>query len=255
MKNLFLVTFAWLMMIAIIGSVIYSMLFLGQMYVPHDETFQYFWCCFTAAVLIPAYKGIYYIHSLWLKMLKEYRASSYREEEVKEIPFFQEVTNRVDEVHPLMQKKERRIAPREELTETLRKIRSEANSKLSQLRTEDIANTKKDSHYFVSKYTSEKNILVDTIFEGEQEAAPERAVVEKSEEVLQPVSSTPVSDKEEQGEAYPVEEKSSKAQNLRAVMDTEGKKAPARKPRKQTGKKAGKRGTQTSKGGTHKKKE
>ena len=43
MKNLFLVTFAWLMMIAIIGSVIYSMLFLGQMYVPHDETFQYFW--------------------------------------------------------------------------------------------------------------------------------------------------------------------------------------------------------------------
>ena len=154
-----------------------------------------------------------------------------------------------------MQKKERRIAPREELTETLRKIRSEANSKLSQLRTEDIANTKKDSHYFVSKYTSEKNILVDTIFEGEQEGAPERAVVEKSEEVLQPVSSTPVSDKEEQEEAYPVEEKSSKAQNLRAVMDTEGKKAPARKPRKQTGKKAGKRGTQTSKGGTHKKKE
>ena len=255
MKNLFLVTFAWLMMIAIIGSVIYSMLFLGQMYVPHDETFQYFWCCFTAAVLIPAYKGIYYIHSLWLKMLKEYRESSYREEEVKEIPFFQEVTNRVDEVHPLMQKKERRIAPREELTETLRKIRSEANSKLSQLRTEDIANTKKDSHYFVSKYTSEKNILVDTIFEGEQEAVPERVVAEKSQEVLQPVFSTPISDKEVQEEEHPVEEKPSKAQNLRAVMDTEGKKAPARKPRKQTGKKAGKRGTQTSKGGTHKKKE
>ena len=52
-----------------------------------------------------------------------------------------------------------------------------------------------------------------------------------------------------------MEEKSSKAQNLRAVMDTEGKKAPARKPRKQTGKKAGKGGTQTSKGRTHKKKE
>ena len=57
MKNLFLVTFAWLMMIAIIGSVIYSMLFLGQMYVPRDEAFQYFWCCFTAAVLIPAYRS------------------------------------------------------------------------------------------------------------------------------------------------------------------------------------------------------
>ena len=97
--------------------------------------------------------------------------------------------------------------------------------------------------------------MVDTSFEGEQEAAPERAVVEKSEEVLPPVSSTPVSDKEEQEEAYPVEEKSSKAQNLRAVMDTEGKKAPARKPRKQTGKKAGKGGAQTSKGRTHKKKE
>ena len=97
-------------------------------------------------------------------MLKEYRESSYREEEVKEIPFFQDVTNKVDEVHPFMEKKEGRIAPREELSETLRKIRSEANSKLSQLRTEDIANTKKDSHYFVSKYTSEKNILVDTIF-------------------------------------------------------------------------------------------
>jgi hypothetical protein len=39
------------------------------------------------------------------------------------------------------------------------------------------------------------------------------------------------------------------------VMDTEGKKAPARKPRKQTGKKAGKGGAQTSKGSTHKKKE
>ena len=64
-----------------------------------------------------------------------------------------------------------------------------------------------------------------------------------------------MSDKEEQEESYPVEEKSSKAQNLRAVMDTEGKKAPARKPRKQTGKKAGKGGTQTSKGRTHKKKE
>ena len=95
--------------------------------------------------------------------------------------------------------------------------------------------------------------MVDTIFEGEQEAVPERVVAEKSEEVLQPVFSTPVSDKEVQEEEHPVEEKSSKAQNLRAVMDTEGKKAPARKPRKQTGKKAGKRGAQTSKGGTHKK--
>lgn len=255
MKNLFLVTFAWLMMIAIIGSVIYSMLFLGQMYIPHDETFQYFWCCFTAAVLIPAYKGVYYIHSLWLKMLKEYRESSYKEEEVKEIPFFQNVTNKIDEVHPLMQKKEGRIAPREDLNETLRKIRSEASLKLSQLRAEDIANTKKDSRYFVSKYTSEKNILVDTIFEGGKEAAPEKVVTEKSEEFLQPVLSSSVLSKEVQEEKYPEEEESSKAQKLKAAMDTGGRKTPARKPRKQTGKKASKGGAQTSKGGTHKKKE
>ena len=97
--------------------------------------------------------------------------------------------------------------------------------------------------------------MVDTIFEGGQEAAPERVVVEKSQEVLQPVFSTPISDKEVQEEERPVEEKPSKTPNLKAVMDTEGKKAPARKPRKQTGKKAGKGGAQTSKGSTHKKKE
>ena len=177
MKNLLLVTFSWLMMMAIIGSIIYTMLYVVENYSSgNNETIQYLWCCFTGMLLIPAYKGVYYIHHLWLKMLKEFRQVNFTEEDNKEIPFFKEsaptVSVNISEYPSYENKKKETPSPAlEDLNERLRKIRSSANEKLSQIRKEDIANPTKESSYFATKYTGEKSILVNTIFAKEKTAS------------------------------------------------------------------------------------
>ena len=169
MKNLLLVTFAWLMMMAIIGSIVYTMLYVVENYsYGNNESIQYLWCCFTGVLLIPAYKGVYYIHSLWLKMLME--------DDSKEIPFFKEPTPTVSvniTEYPFVENRKKNIpAPPslEEINEVIKNIRSSANEKLSQIKKEDITKPTKDSSYFAQKYTEEKSILVDTIFAKEKQS-------------------------------------------------------------------------------------
>ena len=173
MKNLLLVTFAWMMMISIIGSIVYTMLYVVDNFsMDHNETIQYLWCCFTGVLLIPAYKGVFLIHALWLKMLKQFRyGDSNKDEDTKEIPFFKEPTAKVDVKITEYSPKDRRNIPSpslEEVNEKIKKIRSSADEKLSQIRKEDIANPTKESSYFANKYTGEKSILVDTIFAKEK---------------------------------------------------------------------------------------
>ena len=140
MKNLLLVTFAWLMMMAIIGSIVYTMLYVVENYSSgHNESIQYLWCCFTGVLLIPAYKGVYYIHSLWIKMLKEFReGGAPKEDDSKEIPFFKEPTPTVSvniTEYPFVENRKKNIpAPPslEEINEAIKNIRSSANEKLSQ---------------------------------------------------------------------------------------------------------------------------
>ena len=189
MKNLLLVTFAWLMMMAIIGSMVYMMLYVVENYsYGNNETIQYLWCCFTGVLLIPAYKGVYYIHSLWLKMLKEFREAGYPvEDDGKEIPFFKEpapvVSVNITE-YPFVENRKKNIpAPPslEEINEKIKNIRSSANEKLSQIKTEDISKPTKDSSYFAQKYTGEKSILVDTIFGNEKQTTTSQA-----ESILKP---------------------------------------------------------------------
>lgn len=182
MKNLLLVTFAWLMMMSIIGSIVYTMLYVVENYsYGNNESIQYLWCCFTGVLLIPAYKGVYYIHSLWLKMLKEFREGDSGEDDSKEIPFFKEPTSTVSvniTEYPFVDNRKKNIpAPPslEEINETIRNIRSSANQKLSQIKTEDITKPTKDSSYFAQKYTEEKSILVDTIFAKEKQSQTPQA--------------------------------------------------------------------------------
>ena len=178
MKNLLLVTFAWLMMMAIIGSIVYTMLYVVENYSSgHNESIQYLWCCFTGVLLIPAYKGVYYIHSLWIKMLKEFReGGAPKEDDSKEIPFFKEPTPTVSvniTEYPFVENRKKNIpAPPslEEINEVIKNIRSSANEKLSQIKKEDITKPTKDSSYFAQKYTEEKSILVDTIFAKEKQS-------------------------------------------------------------------------------------
>lgn len=178
MKNLLLVTFAWLMMMAIIGSIVYTMLYVVENYSSgHNESIQYLWCCFTGVLLIPAYKGVYYIHSLWIKMLKEFReGGAPKEDDSKEIPFFKEPTPTVSvniTEYPFVENRKKNIpAPPslEEINEAIKNIRSSANEKLSQIKKEDITKPTKDSSYFAQKYTEEKSILVDTIFAKEKQS-------------------------------------------------------------------------------------
>ena len=162
-----------MMMISIIGSIVYTMLYVVDNFsMDHNETIQYLWCCFTGVLLIPAYKGVFLIHALWLKMLKQFRyGDSDKDEDTKEIPFFKEPTAKVDVKITEYSPKDRRNIPSpslEEVNEKIKKIRSSADEKLSQIRKEDIANPTKESSYFANKYTGEKSILVDTIFAKEK---------------------------------------------------------------------------------------
>ena len=189
MKNLLLVTFSWLMMMAIIGSIVYTMLYVVENYsYGNNESIQYLWCCFTGVLLIPAYKGVYYIHSLWIKMLKEFREGGVpKEDDSKEIPFFKEPTPTVSvniTEYPFVENRKKNIpAPPslDEINEKIKNIRSSANEKLSQIKTEDISKPTKDSSYFAQKYTGEKSILVDTIFGNEKQTTTSQA-----ESILKP---------------------------------------------------------------------
>ena len=189
MKNLLLVTFSWLMMIAIVGSIVYTMLYVVENYSSgNNEAIQYLWCCFTGVLLIPAYKGVFYIHSLWIKTLKEFReAGDPVEDDSKEIPFFKEpapvVSVNITE-YPFVENRKKNIpAPPslDEINEKIKNIRSSANEKLSQIKTEDISKPTKDSSYFAQKYTGEKSILVDTIFGNEKQTTTSQA-----ESILKP---------------------------------------------------------------------
>ena len=197
MKNLLLVTFSWLMMIAIVGSIVYTMLYVVENYSSgNNEAIQYLWCCFTGVLLIPAYKGVFYIHSLWIKTLKEFReAGDPVEDDSKEIPFFKEpapaVSVNITE-YPFVENRKKNIpAPPslDEINEKIKNIRSSANEKLSQIKTEDISKPTKDSSYFAQKYTGEKSILVDTIFGNEKQTTTSQAesiLKPKAESILKP---------------------------------------------------------------------
>ena len=224
MKNLLLVTFAWMMMISIIGSIVYTMLYVVDNFsMDHNETIQYLWCCFTGALLIPAYKGVFLIHALWLKMLKQFRyGDSDKDEDTKEIPFFKEPTAKVDVKITEYSPKDRRNIPSpslEEVNEKIKKIRSSADEKLSQIRKEDIANPTKESSYFANKYTGEKSILVDTIFAKEKATttsekptsdkatAAEKNIAPKIEESLKTVAPKQEAPAEQKQQNDPQEEK------------------------------------------------
>lgn len=225
MKNLLLVTFAWMMMISIIGSIVYTMLYVVDNFsMDHNETIQYLWCCFTGVLLIPAYKGVFLIHALWLKMLKQFRyGDSDKDEDTKEIPFFKEPTAKVDVKITEYSPKDRRNIPSpslEEVNEKIKKIRSSADEKLSQIRKEDIANPTKESSYFANKYTGEKSILVDTIFAKEKAtatsekptsdkatAAAEKDIAPKIEESLKTIAPMQEAPAEQKQQNDPQEEK------------------------------------------------
>ena len=68
----------------------------------------------------------------------------------------------------------------DEINEKIKNIRSSANEKLSQIKTEDITKPTKDSSYFAQKYTEEKSILVDTIFSKEKQSKTPQATLETS---------------------------------------------------------------------------
>ena len=109
-------------------------------------------------------------------MLKEFReGGAPKEDDSKEIPFFKEPTPTVSvniTEYPFVENRKKNIpAPPslQEINETIRNIRSSANEKLSQIKTEDITKPTKDSSYFAQKYTEEKSILVDTIFAKEKQ--------------------------------------------------------------------------------------
>ncbi|ERI62766.1 hypothetical protein HMPREF1551_01713 [Capnocytophaga sp. oral taxon 863 str. F0517] len=209
-----------MMMISIIGSIVYTMLYVVDNFsMDHNETIQYLWCCFTGILLIPAYKGVFLIHALWLKMLKQFRyGDSDKDEDTKEIPFFKEPTAKVDVKITEYSPKDRRNIPSpslEEVNEKIKKIRSSADEKLSQIRKEDIANPTKESSYFANKYTGEKSILVDTIFAKEKAtatsdkatAAAEKDIAPKIEESLKTVAPKQEAPAEQKQQNDPQEEK------------------------------------------------
>jgi hypothetical protein len=184
MKNLLLIIFGWLMMISLIGSVIFfMMILLAMFFTPASETVTFLWACLIAIVLIPAYKGLYHIHSLWDKYLKEYRDEQLEEKENSlEMPFLKKETQLrnssvvINELPPLKNKQDR--ANIEDVNKRIEEIRSAANDKLNKIKKEDITQPKKDGSYFVNKYTSEKSILVDTIFEKKAQQPEEDPIIE-----------------------------------------------------------------------------
>ena len=157
MKNLLLIIFGWLMMISLIGSVIFfMMILLAMFFTPASETVTFLWACLIAIVLIPAYKGLYHIHSLWDKYLKEYRDEQLEEKENSlEMPFLKKETQLrnssvvINELPPLKNKQDR--ANIEDVNKRIEEIRSAANDKLNKIKKEDITQPKKDGSYFVNK--------------------------------------------------------------------------------------------------------
>lgn len=260
MKNLLLVTFAWLMMMAIIGSIVYMMLYVVENYsYGNNETIQYLWCCFTGVLLIPAYKGVYYIHSLWLKMLKEFReAGDPQEGDSKEIPFFKEpapvVSVNITEYPFVENRKKNMPAPPslDEINEKIKNIRSSANEKLSQIKTEDITKPTKDSSYFAQKYTEEKSILVDTIFSKEKQsktpqAAPETSTKEQvtakaeAEAILKPKVAPTKSEEQPLSPPEPVADHQAKKEEASHNNETPATKHTQKGGKKHYHKRGGKR--------------
>ena len=220
------------MMMAIIGSIVYMMLYVVENYsYGNNETIQYLWCCFTGVLLIPAYKGVYYIHSLWLKMLKEFREPGDPElGDSKEIPFFKEpapvVSVNITE-YPFVENRKKNIPAPPSLPT-------------------------KDSSYFAQKYTEEKSILVDTIFSKEKQsktpqAAPETSTKEQAtakaeaEAILKPKVAPTKSEEQPLSPPEPVADHQAKKEEASHNNETPATKHTHKGGKKHYHKKGGKR--------------
>jgi hypothetical protein len=188
MRNLFLVTFAWLMMIAIIGSVIYSMMFITLMYA-RNEGLQFLSNCFTGVLLIPAYKGLSYIHSLWAKSLKEYREYSLEDRNPVEVPFFKEPALKgqvaVNE-HPFVNYKVPQKGHEEyqyvDVNREMEKILSSAEEKLSKMKSEEKAAVKNDNHLTEKQVKAKRGTQAETPSEKEEKASPKQKAAKKTKD-------------------------------------------------------------------------